>query len=154
MMNSKQAFTYAGVFSLAVALFQAVITFSPSWSRYFGAPEELVANTIVLIVAGLAAAVIFALFGLYALAGAGHIRPLPLLRLGVIVIGSLYTARGLMVIPQLLAMIGILRSSETIPPQAVISSLVSLFIGLLYFIGIISRDKRVKAPRRAINALK
>jgi hypothetical protein len=137
-MISKQLLKIAGGLSFAVAIFQAVISFSPSWSLYFGAPEKLVSNLPMLYVAGLIAAVIFGvfgLFGLYALAGARTIRPLPLLRLGLAVIGGVYTLRGLLVIPVLLIRGGILQSSAVIPPQASAASLISLFIGVLYLAG-------------------
>jgi NitT/TauT family transport system substrate-binding protein len=81
MMISKLVLKIGGVLSFAVAIFQAVITFSPSWSLYFGAPEKLVSNRPMLHVAGLTVAVIFVVFGLYGMSGAGSIRPLPLLRL-------------------------------------------------------------------------
>ncbi len=89
----------------------------------------------MLLVAGLTATVIFVVFGLYALAGAGYIPPLPVLRLGLLGIGIVYSFRGLLVIPLLLIMAGILKSSETIPPQALTSSLLSLLIGVVYLAG-------------------
>jgi hypothetical protein len=135
-MISNQLLGIAGGLSFGVAIFQAVISFSPAWSLYFGAPPELVSNIPMLYIAGLTAAVVFAVFGLYALSGAGIIRPLPLLRLGLLGIGGVYTLRGLLVIPELLIMGGILQSSEAIPPQGLASSLVSLFISVLYLTGI------------------
>jgi len=138
MTSSKQLFKFAAGLSFAVALFQTVITFFPLWSLYFGAPKELVSNVPMLYVTGLIAAVIFGVFGLYAMAGAGYIRSLPLLRFGLLGIGGVYTLRGLLVIPLLLIMTGILQSSEAIPPQGLASSLVSLFIGILYLVGTIT----------------
>ena len=134
---SKQLLSVAGILSFLVAIFQAVISFSPSWSIYFGAPEELAANKQMLIIGGLAFAVIFAIFGLYALSGAGHVRPLPWLWLGLLGIGGVYTLRGLFVIPLIFIMAGIYQISESIPPTALPSSLVSLFIGVLYLAGTI-----------------
>jgi hypothetical protein len=134
-MISRQMLRVAGGLSFAVAIFQAVISISPSWSLYFGAPEKLVSNILMLYVAGFAAAVIFIVFGLYALSGAGYIRPLPLLRLGLLGIGGVYTLRGLLAIPLLLIMTGILQSTENVPSPALVSSLVSLFIGVLYLAG-------------------
>lgn len=105
---------------------------NPAWSLYFGTPPELVSHTTLLYVTGLAAAVIFGIFGLYALSAAGDLRPLPLLRMGLLVIGGVYTLRGLLVIPQLLYVAGVLQSAETIFARAVLSSLVSLVVGVLY----------------------
>lgn len=87
MKSSKHMLIFAGGLSFSVALFQAVITFSPEWSKYFGAPEVLVSNLPLLYAAGLAAAVIFGIFGLYAMSGAGYIPPLPLLRFGLLMVG-------------------------------------------------------------------
>ena len=135
MTISKKLLRIAGGFSFAVAIFQAVISFFPSWSQYFGAPQELVSNTTMLALIGLGVAIIFGIFGLYGLSGAGDIRTLPLLRLGLLGIGGVYTLRGLFLIPQLLIIGGILQSDEAIPSHMVLSSLVSLIIGLLYLAG-------------------
>jgi hypothetical protein len=99
----------------------------------------LVSNLPMLYLAGLTAALIFGVFGLYALAGAGTIRPLPLLRFGLVAIGGVYTVRGLFVIPVLLIRAGMLQSSAVIPAQASASSLISLFIGVLYLAGTMLR---------------
>ena len=135
MKISKIFLLAAGILSFSVALFQAVITFSPVWSRYFGAPEEFVTNPALLYVAGLAAAVIFAIFGLYALSGAGYVRTLPMLRMGLLAIGCIYTLRGLVVIPILLITMGYIQSSDPVPPTGLSSSVISLLIGLIYLIG-------------------
>jgi len=134
-MISKRVLEIGGILSFAVAIFQAVITFSPSWSLYFGAPEKLVSNLPMLYLAGLTATVIFVVFGLYGLAGAGSLRPLPLLRLGLLGIGGVYALRGLIAFPMLLITTGILQSSDAIPPQGLASSLISLFIGVIYLAG-------------------
>jgi len=65
MKISKIFLLAAGILSFSVALFQAVITFSPAWSRYLGAPEEsnLVPPT------GLSSSVISLLIGLIYLIG-------------------------------------------------------------------------------------
>ncbi|MEW5956909.1 MAG: hypothetical protein AB1801_04240, partial [Chloroflexota bacterium] len=125
----------AGSLSFVVAVFQAVITFSPAMSRYFGAPEVLLAHRGWLIITGLGAAAIFGLFGWYAFAGAGCPRPLPLLRIALLGIGSLYTLRGLLLVPQLLMILGYVPASEPTGSQMLISSAVSLVIGLLYLVG-------------------
>jgi hypothetical protein len=131
----KKTLKIAAILSFAVAIFQAGISFSPTMSLYFGAPEKIVANPPLLIFAGLFMAVVFVVFGLYALSGAGHIRRLPLLWVGLSGISCVYTLRGLMLIPQLLILKGILSSSETVGLQSLASSLVSLCIGLVYLVG-------------------
>lgn len=137
MVIAKQLLNIAAGLSFAVAVFQAVISFSPSWSLYFGAPEKLTSSPSMLLIIGLIIAMIFMVFGLYALAGAGYIHSLPLLRPGLVGIGSIYTLRGLLMIPMLLIKTGSFKMSDGIPPQALASSLVSLLIGLVYLSGTI-----------------
>jgi hypothetical protein len=93
-IKSKQLLLAAAMLSFAIALLQAVLSFSPSLTRFFGA-AELAANPLLLLVAGLVVTMVFAVFGLYALAGANTIRRLPLLRAGLVAIGLIYTLRGL-----------------------------------------------------------
>ena len=153
MPISKQLFKVAAGFSFAVTIFQVVVLFSPAWSLYFGAPAELVSNELLLWVAGLIAAVIFAVFGLYALAGAGYLRSLPLLRPGLLVIGGIYILRGLESIPQLLIVVGVFQSSASVPLQSLVSSLVSLFIGLIYLTATLTgwQGLRSRTRGRAVN---
>lgn len=129
--------------SFAIALFQVVLSFSPSLTRLFGA-VALAANPLLLLVAGLAVTILFALAGLYALAGACTIRRLPLLRTGLLVIGVIYTLRGLFLFPELLALAGVLPAPEPVPTQAVLSSVVALATGLLYLLGTAVSWKRLR----------
>jgi len=140
---SKRLLILAGILSFLVALFQALVTFSPTWSLYFGAPERLVSNVPLLYVTGFVAAVLFGIFGLYALSGAGYVRRLPLLRDALLAIGCLYVLRGFFLIPIILISTGYLQSSRPIPTTGLVSSLVSLFIGLLYLAGTIGSWRRL-----------
>ena len=144
MLNARRLLMIAGSLSFAVAVFQAAIVFSVPVSRYFGAPEELLANPLMLIVAGLVMAVVFGLCGLYAFSGAGSFRRLPLLRLGLIVIGSVYTWRGIVVFPLLLVLLGYIQSPVPLLPQALVSSAVSLGIGVLYLAGTIGNWRNLQ----------
>ncbi len=134
MGNAKIILILAGVLSLAVAVFQVYLGFSPAASAYWGGPTD----QPLLLVASLIVGLVFAVWGLYGFAGAGVIRRLPLLRLGLIVIGVIYTLRGISLIPILLILVGIIRDPQPIPPQALIASLVSLGIGLTYLVGTIA----------------
>ena len=142
-MRSISLLRLAGVLSLLVALFQVVIAFSPSWSLYFGAPTELVANVPLLIVSGAILSVVFVVFGLYGFSGAGDIRRLPLLRMGLLAVGSVYALRGLLGILQLLIVLGIVHSEKVITPQLMLSSVVSLIIGVIYLFGTINNWQRL-----------
>lgn len=147
-LRSKQLLLAAAMLSFAIALFQAVLSFSPSLTRYFGA-GELAANPLLLLVTSLVATMVFAVFGLYALAGANTIRRLPLLRTGLVAIGVIYALRGLFLLPELLAMAGVLPAPEPVPPQAVLSSVVALATGLLYLLGTAASWKRLQPHARA-----
>ena len=149
MGNAKIILILAGVLSLAVAVFQVYLGFSPAASEYWGGPTD----QPTLLVASLVVGLVFALWGLYGFSGAGVIRRLPLLRLGLIVIGGIYTLRGIPGIMILLIMAGIIRDPQPIPPQALIASLVSLGIGLAYLVGTIAAWPALShKPRRVATA--
>ncbi len=67
------------------------------------------------------------------------IRRLPLLQVGLVVIAGIYTLRGIGGIPQIAWMI---NSPESVPLRGVVFSLVSLFVGIVYFVGTVSIWKR------------
>jgi hypothetical protein len=125
----------AGIISLLIALFQAIISFSSEWSLYFGAPLELTNNPILLIVSGLLVSIIFIVFGLYALSGTGDMRPLPFLRSGLIIIGGIYTLRGFIIILELLVFFNVININDKVTLVSIMSSFVSLLIGIIYLIG-------------------
>ena len=136
MITSKQSLTLAGCLSLAVAAFQLILTFSPTLCRVFGAPEELLTgDPLWLYLTSLSATALFGIWGLYGLSGAGRIRRLPLLRTGLLAIGGIYTLRGLLLIPAILAVVGLVPSDVPVPPQALLASLVALSTGVFYLVG-------------------
>ena len=150
MTISKQLLKLAGVLTFSVALFQAVITSVPSWARYFGAWEQVASKLWLLYLTGFFVALVF-LFGFYALSGAGIIKRLPLLRSGLVIIGVLFTLRGLFLVLELLINAGILQGSMIIPTRELVSSSVSLIIGLFYLIGTIGNWSNL--PLKIKNAL-
>jgi hypothetical protein len=136
----------AGLMSLAVAAFHVAAAFSPALQRRFGAPEQLLAaGPIVMAVASLAMAAVFAVWGAYGLSGAGWIAELPLLGPGLLAIGAIYALRGVMLAPQLLAAAGRLRGDIPTDRDSLISSAVSLTIGLLYLAGAVADWSRLGA---------
>jgi hypothetical protein len=129
----------AAAASFAIAILHlAIIFLGPEAYTAFGAPDLAALEaqgsrtpdllTLVLVV-------VFTLFGLYALSGAGVIRRLLFLAVGLIAIGTIYTLRGLGVIPDLLQ----LARGAAIPVRQIVFSLVSLGIGLLYLMGTVRR---------------
>ena len=126
----------AGLMSLAVALFHVVAAFSPALQRRFGAPEQLMtAGPVVMAAASLGLAAVFAAWGAYGFSGAGAIAELPLLAPGLVVIGAVYALRGFLLAPQLLAATGRLHGDLPTDRDSLVSSAVSLGIGLLYLAG-------------------
>jgi putative oxidoreductase len=137
MRNSNPILLLASLLSFGVAVFQAVISFVPEWSAAFDAGDELVSNPPLLLVSGLAMALVFVGFGLYGLSGAGLLRRLPLLRVGLVGIGLVFTLRGIAFVPQLLVVLGILPDPQSIPLTHLLASLAALLVGLHYLSGLV-----------------
>lgn len=133
---------------LAALLHIAVIIGGPDWYRFFGAPEEYARAAAkgsvipVLITTGIAA--ILALWGAFALSGAGLIRRLPLLRVALIGITAIYLLRGALLIPTILY----------VPyPEGAFdywSSAIVLIYGLVHLIGLVRVWPALKAQKRTI----
>jgi hypothetical protein len=141
----------AGVLSFCGAIFQAVIAFVPEWSAAFGA-GGLASNPPLLMTLGLLVALLLVVFGLYGLSGAGVIRRLPLLRIGLFVIGMLYSMVGINFIFQVLALLGILPSAGPILIHLLLVSFGAFIAALAYLIGLGVNWKRLSArPARALS---
>ncbi len=151
MEKFKRNLVWAGSLSIAAALFQAAIGFSPFWSLYFGAPEALIKNTSSLIIVSLFIAAILLLFGLYALSGAGYIRPLPWLKQMLVLISGIYLLRGLLFVPELIVVLGIYEISIPVAPRFITFSIGSLFIGLIYLIGTIGGWNNLSPKKKLYN---
>ena len=94
MKSTNNLLLFASLLAFAGAIIQAAIGFVPEWSAAVGAGEALTSNPQLLLALGLLMALVFAVCGLYGLSGAGLIRRLPLLRLGLFVIGLVCTLNG------------------------------------------------------------
>jgi len=127
------ALVAGGYFSLAFAALQVTgIWWSPSAIRYLGGPADLsVQKPVAYALLCLAVAAIVAVFGLYALSGAGQIRRLPFLRSGLITITAIYLLRGILFIPQLPV---VWKHPHLV--RFLVFSLVSLCVGVLYLAGV------------------
>ncbi len=152
MKISKQLLTLAGGLSFAMALYHVALAFSPVLSEASGAGKELVSNPSVLLVSGLIVAVVFALCGVYGLAGAGRVRRLPLLRVGLLGIGGLCTLNGLTFVFQLLAVLNLLPSPQPVSPPAMLATLAFLITGLLYLSGTLAGWRRLRPQARGYAA--
>ena len=149
MNRSSYLLIFAAVLSFCAAIFQAAIAFVPAWSDAFGA-GTLASNPPLLLASGLTVALLLAIWGLYGLSGAGVIRRLPLLRLGLLMIGLLYLLVGINFPFQVLAMLGILPTVGPIPIHIVLVSLGAFVAALAYLIGLAVSWKRLSTkPTRA-----
>ena len=101
-------------------------------SLYFGAPEILVKNIYMLILASFVIAGILGIFGLYAISGAGYIRALPMLKPVLLLISGIFILRGLLIIPEFLVVMGLVQSSIPVAPRLVVFSIGALVIGFLF----------------------
>ena len=110
-----------------------------AWVKlYFGAPESLVQNRLALIGVSFFISVILAIFGLYALSGAGRIQRLPWLKPVLISISAVFILRGLMGIPELLVVMNMIESPIPIAPRFVFFSMGALLVGGVFLIGIVN----------------
>jgi hypothetical protein len=144
-MDKKLWLKVAAGWSFFMAVCQTVISLSPAAAAYFQAPPPLLEDRWQLFLWGEAAALVMAIFGLYALSGAGTIRRLPLLRLGLIGISSAYLLRGLFVILSVLVLLGVLDGHLLI--QGEISTLVFLAAGIAYATGTILNWRNMQIRR-------
>ena len=142
----------AATSSFAIALAHlAIMAMGAPGYRYFGAPglalqvERGSSQPAVLCIL---VAALLCLWGLYALAGAGRIRPLPLLSVGILLIGTIYTLRGVLGIPQLVL---VLSGHKAGPLRYLLFSLVSGATGVLYLVGLF-RLRRARANSGASRA--
>jgi hypothetical protein len=124
-----------GVLSLSgAALHLATIAGGPEWYRFFGAGERVARMaeagrwTPAAMAAGIA--LLLAIAAAYAFSGAGLIRPLPLLRTGLVAITAVYLARGLVVVAP-----GALQRPDLGAGFILWSSLIVLVFGLIHLVG-------------------
>jgi hypothetical protein len=137
--------TLAAALCFAIALVHTALIFmSPYAYGFVGAPQLGRAEAAGyaypdLMSAGLT--LVFAAFGAYALSGAGRIRRLPLLTVALVLIGAVFTLRGLVLFPQLAQ----LAAGTGAPPRMAVFSLVSLVTGIAFLAGTRSRWGHLRA---------
>jgi hypothetical protein len=135
--HQRNVLTLAGLFVLGIAVLHvACAIVGPAAYRYFGAGEQMAswaaAGSPVPAVVTLLLALVFGLFGVYALSAAGRFRPLPVVRPVVIAIGSIFALRGLAVV---LEIVKLVREPESIPVREPVFSAVALVVGAAYLVG-------------------
>lgn len=135
--------TVGAGFSLGIALMHVVIIFigAPAY-LYFGAADlaRLASQgSLFPVLLTLVITAVFAVFGSYALSGAGLIRRLPFLTPGLFLIAGVYTIRGLILVQDLTR----IARRAGYPFRQTVFSAVSLTVGLAHFIGIVRRWDRL-----------
>ncbi len=130
----------AALNALAAALHFATIIVGPAWYRLFGAGERFAraaeAGRVFPAVVTSAIALVLLVWAAYALAGAGVVGPLPLLRPVLCAISLVYLLRGLAG-AFMLADTG--RSNRFI----VISSLICIGFGAAHLVGLVQMWERL-----------
>jgi hypothetical protein len=124
----------AGCLSAVAALLHlAIVWGGPDWYRFFGAGEGMARAAAQghwrPALYGGAIAALLALWSAYAFSGAGLIRRLPLLRLGLLVIAAIYLLRAA------LPLFVLAFAPQRMNPFILWSSLIVLIYGLAYAIG-------------------
>lgn len=126
----------AASFGLVLLHFAIIVAGAPAYA-YFLAGERMVelaeVHSLVptLVTGGIA--MVFAIFGVYGLAGAGLLE-LPATRVLVAAIGCIYTLRGLLIVPEAVMVYFVNR-----PTRALFFAAVSLVIGVVHLIGVARR---------------
>jgi hypothetical protein len=133
----------AASFSLVLLHFAVIVVGAPAY-EFFLAGKRMVdmsqehALTPTLVTGALAA--VFAVFGVYALAGAGVLQ-LPATRVLVAAIGCVYTLRGLLIVPEAVMVRFLDR-----PARALIFAAISLLIGVVHLVGVARRWRLLGPP--------
>jgi hypothetical protein len=123
--------------AVAALLHLGIIAGGPAWYRFFGAGERFARAAAegrwypTVVTLGIAA-VLF-IWSAYALAGAGVIGRLPLLKAALVAITAVYLVRGIAFAPLVLAKGG------TLTPFVVWSSVICFGYGVVHLVGLVQR---------------
>ena len=133
----------AASFALVVLHLGVIVIGAPAYA-FFLAGDRMVdmaqAHSLVPTLVTGAVAFVFAVFGSYALAGAGLLE-LPATRVLVAAIGCVYTLRGLLIVPEALMVHFLDR-----PTRALFFAAVSLAIGVIHLVGVARRWTALAPP--------
>jgi len=135
-----------GALSAALAVLHIiVIIIGPAAYRYFGAPDEFAtmaeAGSYAPAVLTGIFALIFALWAVYAFAGARMIPRPPMIRLALVLIAGVYIVRGLSALPEALLL---MQSPGAFPARFLVFSVISLVTGVFYALGIRQAWRRLR----------
>lgn len=138
-MNGNTQLIVAATLSFIASLLHVAIVFGgPDWYRFFGAGESMAklaeAGSHYPTFVTLIIALILAIWGLYALSGAGIIPPLPWPRVALVGITTIYLLRGIagLFLPFFTTHPAITQNSVTF---WLVSSSICCAIGIFYLFG-------------------
>lgn len=134
MKKANRLLVFGGALSIVTALLHvAIVIGGPQWYRFFGAGEELATmaekGSWYPAVLTFGIAVVLLIWALYAFSGAGLIRRLPLLKVGLVVISAIYLIRGIAFIPAYIV------KPEIVDEFLVWGSFICLVYGFAYTMG-------------------
>jgi len=146
---SSLLLTLGGAGSLVVAIVHlvAIIIGAPAY-RYLGAADlaplaESGSSLPALLTGSLV--ILFCVWAAYAFSAAGRIQRLPFVQAGVILIGLMYTLRGITVFPELIY----LFLNRHPAPRMIVFAFISLAIGLCHLFGMYHARKLARTSRAA-----
>lgn len=146
-MTSSLALKISAGCSICLGLFHVPFLFlGEEAARFFSAPRYVLtlirqeSPWLMLVVAIILA--VFGVFATYALSGAGVIRRLPGQRGALFAIASVYTLRGLVLLPQLLLL---LKHPGVVPPQVPLFSATALVVAAFHWTGLRSLRTGLRA---------
>lgn len=128
----------AGCLSAIAALLHVLIIFNgAAWYKFFGAGDRFVQlslqGSIYPNLVTLGIVVVLSIWSAYAFSGAGVIRELPLLKVALLIITTIYLLRGLVIIP-------IYFYDKSLLSWFVLwSSAISFIFGMFYLLGMIKK---------------
>jgi putative oxidoreductase len=142
MVNSNLFLLAGGSISALISLLHVLLAIKPELYQFIGSDQsspiaQLVEQgSCVTTIASIILAAIFAVWAMYAFSGAGLIRRMPLLRLGLVTIAVIYLLRGSFLTTEITMVL-----NQGYPLRFVIFSTLSLLTGLLYLLGFLMRRK-------------
>jgi hypothetical protein len=140
--------------SAGAALHIAIMFGGPDWYAFFGAPRGLVemarAGNIRAPISCLVIAAFLTLLAAYAFSGAGVIRRLPFLRLGLASIAAVLVLRGVLFVPLIVwrpsALSGIC-DCRTVDTFIIITSVLCFVLGVGYALGALAAPNNSFKPK-------
>lgn len=137
MHNPVTLLTFGGIICFMIAILHvAIIVVGPTAYQYFGAGEDLTdmakKGSIIPAMVTAFIATVIAMFGIYAFSGAGAIGRMPFLGPVLIIVGSIFTLRGLFLPYQLFTL---LSRPHQVEVKEIFFSFISLITGFCFLYG-------------------